>query len=251
MNCHRRSPPPLGFALLFLLPNLSFLTSTRWFSLPSLFCTSLSTVSSPFHLPTARCTSLVRGPLLSTCADRSRPPVGSFLRPKEIHEAREANLQGSKSDAELRKVEDAAIKTLVKQQEDAGLRGVSDGEFRVSRYFSTGCCSSLGVGRPTSLSRPPKPSPRNALALLVMEADRYRHVAQREYFHLDFLKHVGGVTVTKNKLVEGKAEAARRSFLCSLSHIPRLTLSTHSSSAHRHWQAQARKAYSGGGLQVR
>ncbi|KAK4057995.1 hypothetical protein OIO90_000734 [Microbotryomycetes sp. JL221] len=87
--------------------------------------------------------------------------VGSFLRPKEVHEARAQYFQGQLDDAGLRKVEDAAIKTLVKQQEDAGLRGVSDGEFR------------------------------------------------REYFHLDFLKHLGGVTISKNKLVEkDKAEAA-------------------------------------------
>jgi methionine synthase II (cobalamin-independent) len=56
--------------------------------------------------------------------------VGSFLRPKEIHEARAKFFAGDLDAAELRQVEDTAIKTIVKEQEDAGLKGISDGEFR-------------------------------------------------------------------------------------------------------------------------
>ena len=56
--------------------------------------------------------------------------VGSFLRPKEIHEARKRLQQGELSAAELRAVEDDAIRDIVRFQEDLGLKGITDGEFR-------------------------------------------------------------------------------------------------------------------------
>ena len=70
---------------------------------------------------------------------RTKPPfradhVGSFLRPKALLEAREARRAGSIDDAALRTVEDAAIRDIVRFQEDLGLRGITDGEFRRT-YF--------------------------------------------------------------------------------------------------------------------
>jgi len=70
---------------------------------------------------------------------RSRPPfradhVGSFLRPKALLDAREARRTGSIDDTALRTVEDAAIRDIVRFQEDLGLRGITDGEFRRT-YF--------------------------------------------------------------------------------------------------------------------
>jgi 5-methyltetrahydropteroyltriglutamate--homocysteine methyltransferase len=70
---------------------------------------------------------------------RTKPPfradhVGSFLRPKALLEAREQHQQGKRSKAELRKAEDAAIREVVKFQEDLGLHGITDGEFRRT-YF--------------------------------------------------------------------------------------------------------------------
>jgi len=56
--------------------------------------------------------------------------VGSFLRPKEIHDARRRHQQGEISAAELRAVEDEAIRGIVEFQEDLGLKGITDGEFR-------------------------------------------------------------------------------------------------------------------------
>ena len=72
-------------------------------------------------------------------AVRSRPPfradhVGSFLRPKALLDAREARRTGSIDDAALRTVEDAAIRDIVRFQEDLGLSGITDGEFRRT-YF--------------------------------------------------------------------------------------------------------------------
>src|SRR5476649_1120005 len=66
---------------------------------------------------------------------RTTPPfradhVGSFLRPKELLEARARRKKGEIDAAALRKVEDGAIREIVKLQEDWGLHGITDGEFR-------------------------------------------------------------------------------------------------------------------------
>ena len=71
---------------------------------------------------------------------RTAPPfradhVGSFLRPKELLEARDRHFkQGAITRAELRQAEDGAIRDVVRLQEDWGLQGVTDGEFRRT-YF--------------------------------------------------------------------------------------------------------------------
>src|ERR1700687_2787093 len=70
---------------------------------------------------------------------RTKPPfradhVGSFLRPKALLDAREQNRNGSLSREELRQVEDAAIRDIVRFQEGLGLKGITDGEFRRT-YF--------------------------------------------------------------------------------------------------------------------
>ena len=60
--------------------------------------------------------------------------VGSFLRPRALLEARERHAKGEIDAAALRIVEDAAIRDIVRFQEDLGLRGITDGEFRRT-YF--------------------------------------------------------------------------------------------------------------------
>jgi 5-methyltetrahydropteroyltriglutamate--homocysteine methyltransferase len=70
----------------------------------------------------------------------SRPPpfradhVGSFLRPKALLDAREQFRTHAIDAHALRRVEDEAIRGIVKFQEDLGLRGITDGEFRRT-YF--------------------------------------------------------------------------------------------------------------------
>ncbi len=78
--------------------------------------------------------------------------VGSLLRPPELAEARAKAKAGTLPPAELKTVEDRAIREAVAKQEAVGLRGITDGEFR------------------------------------------------RDYWHLDFVKQLEGVTLTK---VEG------------------------------------------------
>jgi 5-methyltetrahydropteroyltriglutamate--homocysteine methyltransferase len=72
-------------------------------------------------------------------AARTTPPfradhVGSFLRPKFLLDAREEFKQGKIARAQLREVEDRAIRDVIKFQEDLGLHGITDGEYRRT-YF--------------------------------------------------------------------------------------------------------------------
>jgi 5-methyltetrahydropteroyltriglutamate--homocysteine methyltransferase len=69
----------------------------------------------------------------------SRPPfradhVGSFLRPERLREARERFAAGHLPAAELHAIEDECIREVVHAQEHAGLKGITDGEFRRT-YF--------------------------------------------------------------------------------------------------------------------
>jgi 5-methyltetrahydropteroyltriglutamate--homocysteine methyltransferase len=92
----------------------------------------------------------------TTAMHRAIPPfradhVGSLLRPKELLAARARHQAGEISAAELRAVEDRAIRHAVKLQEDVGLSCATDGEYR------------------------------------------------RAIFHVDFLKHIHGVTVSESE----------------------------------------------------
>ena len=60
--------------------------------------------------------------------------VGSFLRPAALKQAREQFARGELDQAGLTKVEDAAIKDLVAKEAAAGLKVVTDGEFRRSYW---------------------------------------------------------------------------------------------------------------------
>ena len=68
-----------------------------------------------------------------------RPPfradhVGSFLRPARLRDAREKFFAGSLPAEALHAVEDECIREVVKAQENVGLKGITDGEFRRT-YF--------------------------------------------------------------------------------------------------------------------
>ena len=56
--------------------------------------------------------------------------VGSLLRPPELQQARERLQKGEIDAAQLRAVEDRCIRDVVRMQEDVGMQGVTDGEFR-------------------------------------------------------------------------------------------------------------------------
>ena len=59
--------------------------------------------------------------------------VGSLLRPQTVAAARKKHFEeGSLSAADLKETEDAAIPGLIRMQEEAGLKAVTDGEARRS-----------------------------------------------------------------------------------------------------------------------
>jgi 5-methyltetrahydropteroyltriglutamate--homocysteine methyltransferase len=66
---------------------------------------------------------------------RSKPPfradhVGSLLRPAVLREARVRRERGEIAAAELAAIEDREIESVIRRQEEIGLRSVTDGEFR-------------------------------------------------------------------------------------------------------------------------
>src|SRR5579871_6943087 len=68
-----------------------------------------------------------------------RPPfradhVGSYLRPERLRAAREKFAGGELPAAELHAIEDECIREVVRAQENVGLQGITDGEFRRT-YF--------------------------------------------------------------------------------------------------------------------
>jgi methionine synthase II (cobalamin-independent) len=68
-----------------------------------------------------------------------RPPfradhVGSFLRPERLRVAREKFAAGGLAAEDLHAIEDECIREVVSAQENVGLKGITDGEFRRT-YF--------------------------------------------------------------------------------------------------------------------
>ena len=68
-------------------------------------------------------------------SQRTLPPfradhVGSLLRPEKLRQARAAHDRNELSSADLARVEDEAIRDVVRLQEEVGLNAITDGEYR-------------------------------------------------------------------------------------------------------------------------
>ena len=66
---------------------------------------------------------------------QTKPPfradhVGSLLRTAALKEARDQHAKGAMTAVALTEVEDREIRAIIRRQEEAGLQGVTDGEFR-------------------------------------------------------------------------------------------------------------------------
>lgn len=71
---------------------------------------------------------------------RAKPPfradhVGSFLRPAQLFDARKRWREGQLTRDELRRIEDDCIRDVVAMQEEVGLKGITDGDFRRDDWF--------------------------------------------------------------------------------------------------------------------
>ena len=76
--------------------------------------------------------------------------VGSFLRPDVLKQARADFNAGIIDAAQLKTVEDVAIRDLVAKQKAAGLKVVTDGEFRRSYWHLDFMWGLQGIERRTS-----------------------------------------------------------------------------------------------------
>jgi 5-methyltetrahydropteroyltriglutamate--homocysteine methyltransferase len=130
-------------------------------------------------------------------AQRTTPPfradhVGSFLRPPALLHAREQFRNGAIAQADLRAAEDSAIRDIVRFQEDLGLQGITDGEFRRT-YFHVDFLEQLsGVQTKGGI----QVSFRSAAGSVdfsppVMQVtDKVRHVKPIQLADFEFLKSV-------------------------------------------------------------
>ena len=61
--------------------------------------------------------------------------IGSLKRPRELLDKRDLFEQGKVTGDELKPVEDKAITNIIQMQRQAGIKAITDGEFR--RYVSS------------------------------------------------------------------------------------------------------------------
>ena len=71
--------------------------------------------------------------------------VGSLLRPAHLLESRERRKRGEITAAELRRIEDAAIRDVVAMQEQLGMQSITDGEFRRGLWHMDFVCDFANV----------------------------------------------------------------------------------------------------------
>ena len=124
---------------------------------------------------------------------RDTPPfradhVGSFLRPAYLLEAREQAARGDITAAHLRAVEDKAITEIVQFQAGAGMRSITDGEFRRT-YFHIDFLEQLGGVKTDIPVTIRKPDGTEELAPPVMRVvDKVRHVKDIQRADFEYLK---------------------------------------------------------------
>jgi 5-methyltetrahydropteroyltriglutamate--homocysteine methyltransferase len=83
---------------------------------------------------------------------RTDPPfradhVGSLLRPKRLLEARDKFAANDLPEDELREIEDASIRDVVRMQEEVGLQSATDGEFRRASWHMDFIYALEGIGK--------------------------------------------------------------------------------------------------------
>jgi 5-methyltetrahydropteroyltriglutamate--homocysteine methyltransferase len=118
--------------------------------------------------------------------------VGSLLRPPELLQARERFQKGETTKDALREIEDKAIREVAKRQEEVGLKGITDGEFRRT-YFHIDFLEQLrGVVAQGGVSTSFRTrSGKVDFAPPVMRVtDKVRHVAPIQRRDFEFLQSV-------------------------------------------------------------
>lgn len=117
--------------------------------------------------------------------------VGSFLRPQRLKDARKQYAEGKISAEELKKVEDEEILKLIEKEKEAGLKSITDGEFRRGwwhfDFMANLSGAEMAEGEPYHFEGvTTKP-------LIVKIKDKIRYNPEHPFFeHFEFLnKHIG------------------------------------------------------------
>jgi 5-methyltetrahydropteroyltriglutamate--homocysteine methyltransferase len=114
--------------------------------------------------------------------------VGSFLRPKYLLDARARFAKREIDAAQLRTVEDQAIREVIRMQEDIGLKAITDGEFRRT-YFHIDFLQQLDGVRTEEPKIIVKADGSEELAPPVMRVvGKVRHARDIQRQDFDFLK---------------------------------------------------------------
>ena len=88
----------------------------------------------------------MKGTLMTNCGPNKYDVVGSFLRPAKLKEAREAFAAGTLDATALKVVEDECITDLIAKEKTAGLRFITDGEFRRATWHLDFMWAFDGIG---------------------------------------------------------------------------------------------------------
>jgi 5-methyltetrahydropteroyltriglutamate--homocysteine methyltransferase len=116
--------------------------------------------------------------------------VGSFLRPKEIRDARN---NPASSVEQLREIEDRHILRVLERQRDLGFRIFSDGELRRSQFMGDFYDSVEGLDKDGSIARAWKGQPDRTggaglLQLTGLVVDKIRQTRRLARHEVDFLR---------------------------------------------------------------
>lgn len=121
--------------------------------------------------------------------------VGSLLRPPELRQAREKREKGEMPAVALREVEDRCIRDAVQMQEDIGMQGITDGEFRRTLWHADFLSQIEGVKVVQGLL------PESARHFQNPDADVQRSPTQ--FVVTGKLRHTHGIEVDNFKFLAG------------------------------------------------
>jgi methionine synthase II (cobalamin-independent) len=141
---------------------------------------------------------------------RDTPPfrydvVGSFLRPQNLKDARAQYAAGKLSQAELTAVEDREIEKLVAKEKEAGLKALTDGEFRRGWWNLDFFWGFDGIEKARS-SRGYQFHDEETRAETALLSGKIRFSHHPFLDHYAFLKKIAGEDVTAKQTIPAPAQ---------------------------------------------
>lgn len=136
---------------------------------------------------------------------RVNPPfrydvVGSFLRPADLKEARAQHEEGKITDQALRDKEDGAIRELIAKEKAAGLKAVTDGEFRRAYWHLDFLAGLDGITEVRADAWSVKFKGANPKARTIVISDKIDFSDQPFLEHFKFTKEAAGDTLVKQTI---------------------------------------------------